>query len=192
MVRAICLGGADTLWDDVERLEEMIGEEWPGLVIACNDAGVHWPRFLDHWCSLHPEQFRRFPDRSPGWIEQRAAMGHPDGYATWARRNPELVDHLMHTWGCGSSGMMTVMLAERLGCTHAILCGIPMDERPHFNDHHKDGRKPWASWKNHRRGWQRNRAIPRMGGWVKSMSGWTREVLGEPTLDWLETGGRQV
>ncbi len=191
-MKALLLGGAETLWSDVQAVETLIGRPWDGAVIACNDAGVHWPRFLDHWCTLHPEQFRTWPDGGPGWLEQRTELGHPDGYVTWARRTPKLVDRLCNTWGGGSSGLLCVAVAEKVGVTHAILCGIPMEATPHFNDHHRTGRDPWPSADSHWRAWERPNARRRMETWVRSMSGRTRALLGAPTLEWLAAGGRKL
>lgn len=215
-MRALILGSGYCLWDDVEEVERLVGREWDGLVIACNDAGVLWPRFLDHWVTMHPEQYRLWPNTKvglreewaaagrapeayddwaqtrPGWVEQRAMLGHPDGFVRWARRNPDMVDRIVQTWGGGSSGLLAVATAEKLGATHAILCGMPMDRTPHVNDHHKCGSDPWMAADNHWRAWVRSKARRRMETWVRSMNGRTREHLGAPTLDWLDNGGRNL
>lgn len=196
-VKALLLGGADTLWDDVEAVEALTGGPWAGLVIACNDAGVAWPHRLDHWATLHPEHFYSLPAATgdqpphPGWIEQRKELGHPNGFTTWARRERGLVDRLCETWGGGSSGLLCVAVAAKLGVTHAILCGIPMESRPHFNDHHRTGRADWTAADNHWRGWIRAGNQTRMEPWVRSMSGRTRATFGGPTHDWLAGPGQE-
>ena len=81
---ALILGGASCVWDDVRELEKLIGHEWPGMVIAANDIGAHWPRRLDHWCSLHPINLA-------DWREERARRGRPGRYRTWSNEHPQLV-----------------------------------------------------------------------------------------------------
>ena len=97
----LVLGGSDGLGSDVERLESLLEEPWPGVVVAANNAGVDWPRDLDHWVSFHPEKFQaEDPANGTGnWLARRKAMGYSGGYETWARRAPALVDHVIPAWG---------------------------------------------------------------------------------------------
>lgn len=182
------LGGAECVWRDVAALESLTGT-WGGLVIAVNDVGVHWTRRLDHWVSLHPEKLVRgdtsHPRRWP-WVRQRAHNGHPNGYETWCRNTKRAnVDHRIAAWSGGSSGLLAVNVARELGCTHLILCGVPMTRAPHFVESgvHVKGRK-WTPADSHWKKWLAHEKD--MQGWVKSMSGRTRELLGAPTAEWLE------
>lgn len=182
---AIVLGGAECLWEDVAALEEMIGQEWPGLVVATNDAGVHWSRRLDHWVTCHPEKFHLVvrPGTTGRWEEERLALGHPGGYVRWARRNPELVDRIVE-WNGGASGLMAAIVATReLGC-FTVLCGVPMNRSRHFHDG-RDG-EPWKDVDFHWPVWLRFRHLLER---VRSMSGETRKLLGAPTLDDLGFSG---
>ena len=187
MSRAIILGGAECVWGDLAALERMTGT-WDGLVIAVNDVGVHWTRRLDHWVSLHPEKLVR---RDPGhpkkwpWVRQRAHHGHPNGYETWTRNTKRIaVDHRIPAWPGGSSGLLAVNVAAALHCDRVVLVGVPMDKQPHFRESgvHVRGRNwnPNAHWKK----WLAHEGDLR--GWVRSMSGRTRDLLGEPTPTWLE------
>ncbi|MFP3947088.1 MAG: hypothetical protein ACLFWG_00025 [Longimicrobiales bacterium] len=181
---AMILGGAECLWDDVAELERMVGGVWPGVVIAVNNAGVDWDRPLDHWVSMHPEKFHREckPGKGGEWIRRRRERGHPDGYVTWARREvPTLADRQVEVWAGGSSGLLAVAVADILNCPLAVLCGVPMDRRPHYHDVW-DG-KPWVHADAHWPAWTSNE--DRLQGWVRSMSGRTREFLGYPDREWL-------
>lgn len=177
---ALVLGGAASVWEDVRAVETMIGGPWPGLVIAVNDVGSHWPRRLDHWCTLHPEKM-------PGWLKDRTAAGHPDGYTTWARRKSTGIARTIESWAGGSSGLLGVALAcGPLECERVILCGVPMNRDPHFAQSkvHPKG-KPWTSCDAHWKSWTKPEFTKRMQGRVKSMGGRTRDLLGAPDPEWL-------
>lgn len=173
------IGGAQTVWDDIVALEELIGGPWPDLVIAVNDVGSHWPRHLDHWVSLHADKFR-------AWEQRRAANGYPNGYELWGHRSKNIVDRQVKPWGGGSSGLLAVSVADILRCDRVVLCGIPMNDMPHFQESKEHNpTKRWPSANSHWRAWERFIPKKRMPEWVRSMSGRTRKVLGAPTIDWL-------
>ena len=179
---ALILGGAACVWDDVKMLEELLGHPWDGLVIAANDVGCHWPRRLDHWCTLHPEKLG-------GWLADRVRRGGNADLDTWTRKTgpkggvPGHHHHLT-AWAGGATGMLAVQVAHTLGAVRAVLCGIPMTNTPHFKEStvHHSGR-PWGSVNSHWRQWNTLRG--RMQGWVTSMSGRTRDLLGAPSRAWL-------
>ncbi len=177
ILRALILGGGSCVWDDVAAVELMIGHPWDGIVIAANDVGCHWPRPLDHWCSLHS-------NKMDGWIKQRSANGFPPCGTTWSRGGAaHRAMRQITPWAGGSSGMMAVAIAAELGVTHAILCGIPMTVTPHFQESTvHQATSPWTQAKAHWVPWPK--FAPRMG-FVRSMSGRTRELLGAPDRDWL-------
>lgn len=180
MKRGLVLGGASCIWDDLKALEAMIGEPWPWLVFATNQAGVAYPWPIDCWVTLHPENLE-------AWIERRRNEGRPMGFEVWGGTwvtgvddsKHELVDHVLHVGDTGSSGFHAVRVA--LGpheCDRVVLAGVPMDFRPHFNS-----TRPWDSAEFHWPAWKN--AVPRWEGRVRSLSGRTAELLGRPDLDWL-------
>ncbi len=174
---AIILGGGSNVWDEVLAWEVIYGRQWDGLVIAANDVGSHWPRYLDHWVTLHP-------NRLESWAGLRTAHGFPTGWETWGRRS-RMADHQIQPWAGGASGMLAIQVAAVLGVRRAVLCGIPMDASPHFPESviHKKTDK-WLAVAGHWRAWERH--LDKMLGWVRSMSGRTMDVLGGgPTLEWL-------
>lgn len=180
---ALALGGAECLWDDLRELEEnVLGEPWPWLVGACNEAGADWPRRLDHWASYHPEKFLTVcsPGAGGAWIERRREAGHPDGYTLWSSRAEEIVDRTIGMEG-GSSGLLVVRVLLKVGAERVVLCGMPMDERPHYHDGH--GGEPWDHADMHWKEWERQRDL--LAGRVRSMSGRTRRELGYPDREWI-------
>jgi len=65
-----------------------------------------------------------------------------------------------------------------LGFERIILCGVPMDETPHFRR-----KEPWLDCYRYRKAWDKN--AKRLRERTRSMGGWTWELLGEPTEEWL-------
>lgn len=175
---ALVLGGADCVWQDVLTVERELTGPWEGLVIAANDIGAHWPRALDHWVTLHPDHFNE-------WTLLRAQHGFAPGYATWSRwYRPDIaVDYRVCPWGGGSSGFFAMQVALELGCTHVVLCGIPMTRTPHFAETTMTFHKIWLAANAHWKAWEDHR--DKLGDRVKSLSGRTRALLGAPTREWL-------
>jgi hypothetical protein len=172
-LRAVVLGGASCFDRDLQTLEDL-APSWPELVIAVNDAGIDWPN-LDHWASLHPMNF-------PRWESARNEAGHPRSYTTWGIERSDIVDRIHRGWAGGSSGLFGVSLAlQELQCSRVVLVGIPMDARPNrFRDE--------KGWDAHSRYWSAwSSAWPDLRHWVRSMSGWTRRLLGPPDPVWLES-----
>jgi hypothetical protein len=168
--RALILGGADTL--HVDRAAAFALFE-PDLVIACNHAGRDEPGCVDHWASMHPEIM-------PQWVRDRARAGRPTAANYWHPRHKPayLPSNPIRSVG-GSSGMLCLMVAKQLQVTHAVLAGVPMTK---MNRHYDDG-KPWYEARQYHPAWIRQR--DELAPWVRSMSGWTRELLGEPSEEWL-------
>ena len=191
---ALVLGGADCVWRDVAVLETLIGGFWPGLVIAVNDVGEVWPRRIDHWATVHPENLLtprgwENPDKGQhGWLGYRLSQGLTPPGLTWChakRANWPNIDRTLAQMGSGSSGLFGVAVALEVGADAIVLCGISMDDRPHFAESrkHKPG-TPWTGNGAHRRAWTKNLAT--LKPVVRSMSGWTRELLGPPSPDMVD------
>ncbi|MCK9496776.1 MAG: hypothetical protein M0R75_14975, partial [Dehalococcoidia bacterium] len=194
-MKAIILGGAECVWDDVDALQDLWGDHpWDGLTIAANDIACHWPRrrsdwtiidpsfHVDAWCTLHPE-------RLAGWIDLRAANGLPPARQTWAHeREPH---HTIRGWEhvghqlclrdvSPPSGLFACYVARALGVTEGYLCGVPMTMSPHFHgsaEHEAAAAWPYADvyWP----AWISAHASGDLAH-VRSMSGRTRDLLGGP------------
>ena len=168
----LILGGAACVWDDLERFRTLY--TGPVVMIATNETGWMYPGVLDYWISLHPENFTR-----KKWLLKRPAKD----FRVVSHRKPKdvPVDLILPHWGAGSSGLYAVALSEHRKARAAVLCGVPMDSQGNV-----DGRDSWAMKEVliHREGWKKQR--DRIAPWVRSMSGWTRDLLGDPTLEWIE------
>lgn len=172
ILTALVLGSANTLHDD-SRAALALFE--PDMIIACNHAARDWPGRVDHWATMHP-------DLLPSWIADRARQGHRPAGRYWHARHrivpPSIESTPIESWG-GSSGMLCVAVAFELGAERIVLAGVPLlKTAKHFDD----GRN-WDEARQYQRPWQNRREI--LYGRVKSLSGWTRDLLGSPTEDWL-------
>jgi hypothetical protein len=179
----LVLGGADCVWDDFEAAASL--GEFSG-VVGCNDIGVRWPGQMDAWVSLHAPKFRL-------WRAQRAARklpphkaiyGHTNGLTHFPPYGPDVgaLDHAfpgeVHS---GSSGLFALKAALiDLGFDRAVLCGIPMTPTGHIARPNPE----WNGAHSHRKGWVE--ALPEIKDRARSMSGWTRELLGAPDQDWFK------
>lgn len=178
---ALVLGSAECVDDDAQRALALFD---PDCVIAINDMIANWPGPIDHAVSLHVENL-------PHWLDARAEI-QPDRPMTWSHtgaarlgRLSQIADRMLPDWK-GSSGLFAVAVARELGM-RAVLCGVPMESAHHVAGRSRatwnNQRWPEREVRNYRDGWMLNRN--RIAPFVRSMSGWTRDLLGEPDELWL-------
>lgn len=171
MSTAVVLGGADCVWCDLDAAMRLGRID---VVVAVNHAGRDYRGRVDHWATFHPELL-------PTWIEARRALHLPDVSSFWSvtprKGHPELPLSIVEDWG-GSSGLIGAQVALMVA-SHVVLCGVPLDpDAAHFD---KAGR--WDEALRHRKTWERRaKSLDRR---VRSMSGWTAELLGRPSVEWL-------
>lgn len=79
----------------------------------------------------------------------------------------------------GSSGLFAVRVALELGFDRIVLCGVPMQKE----QGRLDGIVRWSGAEAFKKGWQQ--ALPHLRDTTRSMSGWTKQLLGAPTAEWL-------
>jgi len=177
---ALILGGAKCVFEDIDAALDL-GEY--DYTIAINDIGARWLGHVDVWATLHFEKL-------PQWISDRQARGgkpvkqyftHNEKSSPANFKGIQTQYRFDGQTKSGSSGLFAVKVAlVDLNIDKAVLCGIPMLEKEaHFF-------RPEADWKgaaSHRRGWEQTKNI--IEHRVRSMSGWTRELLGAPTDEWL-------
>lgn len=181
MKTALVLGGAGCVWRDLDAALAL-GEF--DAAFGCNDIGVVYPGVLDGWVSLHPEMFG-------GWVQRRQALSLPPHKAilghieapTGNPRLPACVDrYVPHRFpgqvSGGSSGLFALKLALD-EYDRAVLCGIPLN----VGQGHFFNPAAWTAAGEYRQAWRE--ALPAIRGRARSMSGWTRDLLGPPTEEWL-------
>lgn len=174
LTRVLCIGGASCVWDDMDALRRIYGQPWDCLVVVANDIGTLYPYRVDHWVTCHS-------DKLVGWAEERRLNGFSDGYKTWGTGKGTVGERLEPYSRTGSGGLAVRVALEKLEADRVVLVGIPLTKTPHFY-----GGEDWEGADSHWAAWQReydkNRA---MRHFVRSMSGRTRDLFGQPTRGWL-------
>lgn len=173
MLRALVLGGAASVMADAEAALAMFR---PDAVFAVNNMIVDWPDRLDFACTLHPERTADWPGIEEA-IRRRCVIHGRNRPETWGHKPARGIDRFTNDWR-GSSGLFAVRVALHEGFTRIVLAGVPMSVQPHYFD-----RRAWAQAGAFHKGWRQYRAqlLPH----VRSMSGWTADFLGKPTIEWL-------
>ena len=193
---ALVIGQAICWEDDLAALAEIMPLE-DFDVIAVNGAGWNYTGRIEWWVSVHGAHLR-------SWIPRRRHAGGNEDYVAVGNFSPRQ-DHgevipLQRPNGGGSSGMFAVMFALDRGYSRVVVAGCPMEgnTRVAYHDATEKGEMVTADAINpmpetkdgfavYRGGWTRNRH--QMEPYVRSMSGWTRELLGAPTAEWLAGQG---
>lgn len=170
-MRALVIGGASCVFKDIEHALALFN---PDIVVAANDIGTRYER-VDHLCTMHPMKMQ-------DWLKARRANGFskPEIWtAVHKNKTTKLPFRQVDSVG-GSSGLLCVRVCRALEATRIVLAGVPMTAQlGHF---HVTGN--WIEAEVYRRTWEKDR--PHLLKDTRSMSGWTMELLGAPTSDWLK------
>lgn len=172
---ALVIGGAPTVWEELEAAKALVGDR-AHVVIATNHAGRFYEGHIDAWATLHPECFE-------GWRRDRGERGLNTDYRALVfirRQRLHGTEAYPQTWG-QSSGLFAAELAlSVMNCRAVTLCGVPLDTKAgHF---HNPGDWPIAD-----RYRQAALEVKAQGLPVRSMGGWTAEVLGRPDAAWIKS-----
>ena len=166
-MRLVIVGSARCVWDDLEKL-------WPVTddVMAINDLIMHYPEKLTHAYSNDFEMLNK-------WVDARRPMAK--------QLDEKLRKHCCfpcegaEKWDIkvqGNSGICAVYVGQALGYEEIVLCGVPQDDTGHYFD------PPWVKTNygkstRKRPGSDQIRYWSNVKGKVYSMSGRTKEVLGD-------------
>jgi hypothetical protein len=126
-----------------------------------------WP--VLYVATFHPAEIAEIKDR-------RAGVGGEHGYKVISHEHRPEVDIFIADWWkpTGSSALLGAQAALTvLGYERIILCGCPLTGMNGKGN----------NYETFRRGWETNRG--KVIGKVTSMSGWTAELLGKPTEEWV-------
>jgi hypothetical protein len=170
------MGCGRCIWDDLARVQDLdrIG------TIAINNMILHHKGRVHHGVSMHPEEpnlwraLRPYYQCEGSHVTTHSYMKHGKIGLTEC----DVVWGVIEGSGGGTSGILAVMVGLALGYDEIILAGVPLDNTGHFYDAPGKQDKTFGSdfikieW--------RNAADKYFRGRVKSLSGWTRELLGAP------------
>jgi hypothetical protein len=168
------LGGAECVWRDVNGALALFE---PDAFAAVNDIGTQWEGPLDIWATLHHEKMG-------AWRAERRRRGFRPAHIHIGIEDQLGIDRVEdYRWpgmnASGSSGLYAVKLLMARGFDRIVLAGVPMTAAgAHFFNS-----SPWSEVHSFTAAWREQ--LPRLRGCVKSMSGFTREILGEPDRTWL-------
>lgn len=184
-MKALVVGCADCVWDDVAAAELLGAFD---RIYCVKLAGVAWPGRFDVWATLHPEYMDEYEAK-------RAEKNLPNGYEVVAPLAGEVGEHggkgrisrrVTYRYpgmtGSASSGIYGAKVALHDGCSRVVLAGVPLTRTPHF----ARGPSNWAQLGSFLPGFEIS--VSHMLGKVKSMSGMTMERLGRPDPEWLAGG----
>lgn len=177
----VVLGGAAGAWDELARASQIAPVRH---IFAVNDAAMHYPGKLDAFVTLHPEKLS-------GWLGARRDAGLPEPAAvvSHTREVEGIPPHIAsiiqiaeYQWpemkgveggSSGSSGLFATKLALERTALPVVLCGVPMQaSRAHFFNE-----QPWGDVADFLKAWENVARVERLAR-VRSMSGWTAELLG--------------
>lgn len=182
MKTALVIGCSANVWAEVEAAQALAKFD---AVYCAKMSGVHWKggRFI--WCGLHPEW-------QAGYSAERGALGlhmdfetvsPPDSELGTAGKSRVIDRRVSYRWpgmdASASSGGYAAKVALEDGFDRVVLAGVPMD----VSASHFTRGKPWLHRDSFTIGFQKS--VPFFAGRVRSMSGWSQELLGAPSPAWL-------
>lgn len=196
----LILGSGGSLGRDLRRVRHM---EWRGDKMCVNRTGLLYPLDFRHWATIHGDVAAFHPNNmdvnhlGAGWKRSRGKMLWKSCLvhsARTGRHDRSLVCEWMYEWGedyfprpwrNGASGLFAVEIALLMGYDPIVLAGCPLDHSGYCWDAGDWPRQDlgWITqvqkgttdiWTERAKTWN---------GRVTSLSGWTGELLGEPT--WL-------
>ena len=167
----LVVGSGARMWDELAALSKA---GWTGDFMAINHVGTHYMGDITHWVSWHLEML--IPARKLRWHHA------PDNknFRCWSGdglipEKEEVCDGRFKIPNeGGTSALLAVLIGEELGYTDILMAGCPLDGSGYFYrpgiEHRYDEpvKKAWR-W-----------AVPNFKAKVRSMSGFTRDLLGPP------------
>lgn len=173
---ALVVGGAECWQEDYDAARAMCEEAGvPFRVYAVNDHIEDLSGEIVA-CTLHTDQIGK-------WLSGRRRRGYPAPDQVWSFRwdaKTKLVTDRVDDLG-GSSSLFAFQVARHRGHEQVVVCGVPMTpEGKHYVRHAR-----WNTCSLFWEKWQKHHAI--IAPYLRSMSGRTADVYGQPTVEWLKS-----
>ncbi len=190
--RTLVIIGCARGWDhDLKKINRL---GIPYDTMAVNGAGVHVPSKF--WYSIHSSYLVAWEEYVKTGKHLISEFYSPGIHSCYAFYNEELARVI----NCGFSGNFAMLTALVMGYHYVILAGCPLDTRPVDPLFQTYQGWPldvdtWTACNNVTRIQLAflflQKKYPEVAERVRSMSGYTKSVLGEPTPRWLSGEERQ-
>ena len=139
---------------------------------------------IDHWGTVDAELSIWWAENIPRiWRngKQRHTLGEARGFDfDWHTDQPNFDDRGDKWWG--SSSLFAVLTSLAMGYSRIILAGCPLDSEGHWYSLHNEKGPVWDE--EDFQAWRAFKKQPESAQ-VKSCSGFTRGLLGQPSKKWL-------
>lgn len=174
--RLLIVGPAPCLKEDLKALEQLgpaflTGRMATHDVMAIGLDTAEYEGRIDHVATYHPYEL-------PDFRQRRKVIGGNMDYITHSHESPEGQAHAQRLWPyikpSGSSAMLGIQAGMGMGYKKIVVAGCPLVDRK------------YTITCDFRAGWTARYDV--IKDVVRSMSGWTRELLGAPTKEWLDNG----
>lgn len=164
----IICGSAQCLWADLEKAASLKKMQFAS--VGCiNYTALYYPYNFDFWFSWHVELLG---------VLSKYVRGTP--LKVSCRPGPGVTQYHIPGIDCTDSGLMSVLIGLEMSFDRIILCGCPIDNSPKFyspsENHILGADNIQQVWERESKKWE---------GKVRSFSGNTKKLLGEPTQEWI-------
>jgi hypothetical protein len=175
----IVLGAAPCLENDLIYLEKKFGKflfdsaDYMAIGVDAVKRGISSVKYI---ATYHPEDIPEIKEKMKDFDDYRIICHVENGSKNINNKPISGVDIVIeYEPPTGSSALLGTLAAIKLGYKKIILCGCPLEG--------KSKRQPNEVYSTFHKGWQSKRET--VIDCVRSVSGWTKEFLGEPTKEWL-------
>lgn len=168
----LVIGCGKTMWEDYAKAKELAPGCGDKMLVNMSIAIIQ--EEVQHLFSMHYRLMTSYQMIRRAWMPDDKAIVHSTREWAGVEKAWELQPY------CSTSGLAGAQLALLLGYDKVILCGVPHDGQSHYYDIYKNpghGDRDRSREVGQCTRWQNNQ--------IKSFSGKTKEILGEPTIEWL-------
>lgn len=178
-------GDGHTLPDDVKLFESF---NIPHDLYCVNRSLMYFQRPAQHWGAVDAEEsiwFSKYCTQSSGICRHTFGEMKVAFDAHWMVDNFEYQNDMQkHLW-VGNTGYFGILTAIAMGYKKIVLAGMPMDGAGHWYEHPED--VPAPQWVDRCYTQWMDFAVLPQAQKVKSLSGYSKFILGEANREWLIT-----